>query len=49
MATAAFFGVIAGDTDHEGRDMNTFRPDAQINRAEVAKIIAILRDIIHAS
>ncbi|MCB9807688.1 S-layer homology domain-containing protein [Candidatus Peribacteria bacterium] len=42
IATAAFYGIITGDTDTEGNLLNTFRPDAIINRAEVVKIIALL-------
>jgi len=43
IATAAFYGFIAGDTDAEGNPLNTFRPDDHINRAEVAKIIALVK------
>ncbi|MFA7681779.1 MAG: S-layer homology domain-containing protein, partial [Candidatus Peribacteraceae bacterium] len=44
IATAAFFGFITGDTDSEGNELNTFRPDDPINRAEVAKIIALVKE-----
>ncbi|QDU10894.1 hypothetical protein V202x_43070 [Gimesia aquarii] len=41
--TAVTLGLIAGDTDVEGNPLGTVRPDAPVNRAEVAKIIAIAR------
>jgi len=46
IATAAFYGFIAGDTDADadGNPLNTFRPDEQINRAEVAKIIGLVKE-----
>ncbi len=48
IATAAFYGIIEGDTDAEGNRLDTFRPDDNINRAEVSKIIALLREILRA-
>ena len=45
IATAAFYGLISGDTDSKGNLLGTFRPDAPITRAEVAKIIALVKEI----
>ncbi len=42
IATAAAYQLIKGDTDANGMPLGTFRPNDQINRAEVAKIIALL-------
>ena len=39
IAYNAAIGVISGDTDAAGKPKGTFRPNAPINRAEVAKII----------
>jgi len=39
--TATAYGLVSGDTDSAGNQLGTFRPDEQINRAEVAKIISI--------
>ncbi|OIO53018.1 hypothetical protein AUJ46_06375 [Candidatus Peregrinibacteria bacterium CG1_02_54_53] len=42
---AAFvFGIIQGDTDAEGNPTGTFRPDDPTNRAEVSKIIALVKE-----
>lgn len=46
ISTAAFYGIAEGDTDASGTLLNTFRPDDKVNRAEVAKIIALLREIL---
>ncbi len=46
IATAAFYGLIEGDTDSDGSPLDTFRPDDTMNRAEVAKIIATLRELV---
>jgi hypothetical protein len=46
IATATFYGIVEGDTDASGNTLNTFRPNDQINRAEVAKIIVLLREIL---
>ncbi|MFA5273524.1 MAG: FG-GAP-like repeat-containing protein [Candidatus Peribacter sp.] len=46
IATAAFYGLIGGDTDDQGNPLNTFRPDAPITRAEVAKIIALVKEVM---
>ncbi len=43
IATASFYGIISGDTDNNGNSLNTFRPDEQINRAEVVKVVALLQ------
>lgn len=45
IAAAAFFGLIEGDRDANGTLLNTFRPDAYINRAEAAKLIALAKEI----
>ncbi|MCA9371155.1 MAG: S-layer homology domain-containing protein [Candidatus Peregrinibacteria bacterium] len=39
IAYANLYGIISGDTDAQGAETGTFRPDDSINRAEVAKII----------
>lgn len=46
IATAEFYGLITGDTDAESNPLGTFRPDDPINRAEVAKIIALVKEIM---
>ncbi|MDD5624034.1 MAG: Ig-like domain-containing protein, partial [Candidatus Peribacteraceae bacterium] len=46
IATAAFFGLINGDTDANGTALGTFRPDAPITRAEVAKIVALVKEVM---
>lgn len=43
---AAYYGFIGGDTDAQGTPLNTFRPDVYINRAEVAKMIAVAREVM---
>jgi len=45
IATAAFYGLISGDMRPDGSPRFTFRPDEPINRAEVAKIIALLKEM----
>jgi hypothetical protein len=42
LLTAWRLGIITGDTDAEGNLMGTVRPDDSINRAEAAKIIAVV-------
>ncbi len=42
---ATDMGIIKGDTDAEGNLLFTFRPDSQINRAEVAKILVLANKI----
>jgi methionine-rich copper-binding protein CopC len=46
IATAKFYGIIQGDKDDLGVPSGTFRPDEPINRAEVAKMIATLSEIL---
>ena len=46
IALATFYGFVTGDKDLQGNPLNTFRPDAPINRAEVAKIIALARKVM---
>lgn len=46
IATAAAYGLIGGDTDVNGNDLGTFRPDDPITRAEVAKIIALVKEVM---
>lgn len=43
---AAYSGFIQGDTAPDGTPLNRFRPDEAINRAEVAKIIAMARELV---
>ncbi|PIR48902.1 hypothetical protein COU80_01830 [Candidatus Peregrinibacteria bacterium CG10_big_fil_rev_8_21_14_0_10_55_24] len=42
LATATRLGIISGDTDRQGNLKNTVRPDSDINRAEVAKILSVI-------
>jgi hypothetical protein len=44
--TATLYGLIRGDTGPDGATLNMVRPDAPINRAEVAKIIALLKEVM---
>lgn len=46
IATATFYGFITGDSDAQGKALGTFRPDEQINRAEVSKIIALAKEVL---
>jgi len=46
IAAATFFGLVQGDLDAEGKPLNRFRPDDPINRAEVAKIIALAKELL---
>lgn len=48
ITVAAVYGLIEGDTDAEGNLLNRFRPNDPMNRAEVAKIIAIARKVMGA-
>lgn len=43
---AATYGLIEGDLDAQGHPLNTFRPNDPINRAEVAKIMALARALL---
>ncbi|MEK7563274.1 MAG: S-layer homology domain-containing protein, partial [Patescibacteria group bacterium] len=42
--SAFVFGIIQGDTDAEGNPADTFRPDDPINRAEISKVIALVKE-----
>ncbi|MEK7563186.1 MAG: S-layer homology domain-containing protein, partial [Patescibacteria group bacterium] len=46
IAAAAFFGFITGDTSSDGSPLGTFRPEDTINRAEVSKIVALVRELM---
>ncbi len=46
IALAAFYGFVSGDTGPDGTPLNRFRPDAPMNRAEVAKLIALVREVV---
>ncbi|MCF7844328.1 MAG: Ig-like domain-containing protein [Kiritimatiellales bacterium] len=46
IATAEIYGFIKGDTDVNGNPLNTFRPDDFINRAEVSKILVLIRKVL---
>lgn len=39
IAYANLYGIVSGDTNSEGSETGTFRPDDAINRAETAKIL----------
>ncbi len=47
IATAAFYGFVEGDKGPDGNPLNRFRPDDPINRAEVAKIIALAVEVMN--
>lgn len=42
--SATIQGLITGDIDENGNRLGTFRPNDPINRAEVAKIIALINE-----
>jgi hypothetical protein len=44
IATAVAYEIVLGDTDEDGNPTGVFRPDAAINRAEVSKIIALVKE-----
>lgn len=46
IATAALLGLVTGDTDSTGSPLGTFRPNDTINRAEVAKIMALAKELM---
>ena len=46
IALAAFAGFVEGDRGPDGQPLNRFRPDDNINRAEVAKIIALAAEVV---
>jgi hypothetical protein len=43
---AAYYGFVSGDTGTDGTPLNRFRPDEPMNRAEVAKLIALVREVV---
>jgi len=43
IVTATRLGIVNGDTDEQGKPTGFFRPDEPINRAEVAKIMTLVR------
>ena len=45
ISTAYLYGIMTGDTDSEGNPLGTVRPDDTINRAEVSKMIALIKDL----
>ncbi len=45
ITVAAVYGLVEGDKDGAGQPLGTFRPDDPINRAEVAKIIALAAEV----
>jgi hypothetical protein len=46
ITVAAAYGLVEGDKKPDGSPTGTFRPDAPMNRAEVAKIIALAREVM---
>jgi len=46
IVTATLHGLIEGDTDVNGITLSTVRPGDNINRAEVAKIIALAKELM---
>ncbi|MDD5025921.1 MAG: S-layer homology domain-containing protein [Candidatus Peribacteraceae bacterium] len=46
IVVATTYGLVSGDMDASGNPLNTFRPDEPINRAEVAKIIALVKELL---
>jgi hypothetical protein len=45
IATATALGILSGDTDAAGKPTGTVRPNDPINRAEVAKIVTLTRNL----
>jgi hypothetical protein len=43
---AAYHGFVEGDRSPDGVLLNRFRPNNPINRAEVAKIVALVRQVL---
>jgi hypothetical protein len=43
IATATRLGLVQGDTDNAGHLTGTFRPNASIDRAEMAKVLILAR------
>jgi len=46
ITTAARLGIVRGDTDAEGNETGTVRPDDKINRAEVAALVMRILDVL---
>jgi hypothetical protein len=46
IAKATELGIVAGDTDRQGNLKGTFRPNDPVNRAETAKIMSKLLEIL---
>ncbi|MFH1444250.1 MAG: Calx-beta domain-containing protein [Candidatus Peregrinibacteria bacterium] len=46
IAMATYLELVSGDKDASGNSLGTFRPDDPINRAEVAKIIALAKELL---
>jgi hypothetical protein len=43
---AAYYGFVTGDVGPDGTPLNRFRPDEPMNRAEVAKLIALAMEVL---
>ncbi len=46
ISAAAAYGIVEGDKAPDDTALNTFRPNDPINRAEVAKIISLLKEVM---
>ena len=46
ITTASVFGLVEGDLASDGSSLGTFRPDEPINRAEVSKIVVLVRKLL---
>lgn len=46
LGTATYYGMLDGDTDENGNPTGTVRPNDNVNRAEVAKLIALARELL---
>ena len=46
IATGYSLGIVTGDTDAQGKMTGTVRPNAPINRAEVAKLVVSVREVL---
>jgi len=46
IVVATTYGLVTGDLDSSGNPLGTFRPDDPITRAEVAKIIALVKEVM---
>ena len=47
--TATALGLVQGDTDAFGNTLGTFRPDSEVKRAEIAKMIIFAYDLAPTS